>query len=105
MANEMRLIDARKYEESILLTMRCWKVSPCLSPSEAEKAVGNLRVALTILSNEPTVDAVEVVRCKDCMYCKANACIRKVKRGGAQSIDRVHANFFCAAGKRRTDND
>lgn len=53
----------------------------------------------------PTIDAVEVVRCKDCSYCKANACIRKVNRGGPKSIDRVYANFFCAAGKRRTDND
>lgn len=50
-------------------------------------------------------DAVEVVRCKDCLYCKANACIRKVNRGGVHSIDRVHANFFCAAGKRRSDHE
>ena len=53
----------------------------------------------------PTIDAVEVVRCKDCLYCKDNAvCIRKTKRGGTHSVDRVHANFFCAAGKRRADH-
>ena len=61
MVNEKRLIDARRYEESILLTMRCWNISPCLSPEEARKAVENLRTALNILKDEPTVDAVEVV--------------------------------------------
>ena len=58
--------------------------------------------ALERVKAAPTVDAVEVVRCKDCEYCKDNkVCIRKVKSGNRHSIDRVHSNFYCAAGKRR----
>ena len=61
MANEKWLIDAKRYKESVMLTMRCWNISPCLSQEEARKAVNNLRTALNILDQEPTVDAVEVV--------------------------------------------
>lgn len=61
--------------------------------------------ALERVKSEPTVDAVEVVRCRDCVYCKDNAvCLRKAKRGGYHSIDRVHSNFYCAAGKRREED-
>lgn len=49
--------------------------------------------------------ADEVTYCRDCVYCKDNKiCIRKAKSGGYHSIDRVHANFYCAAGKRRKEN-
>lgn len=48
--------------------------------------------------------AEAVTYCKDCVYCKDNkVCIRKVKSGGCKSVDRVHANFYCAAGKRRVE--
>lgn len=50
----MRLIDADKYKEEIMLIMRCWNISPVLSPSEARKSVRNLEVALRILSEIPT---------------------------------------------------
>lgn len=50
-------------------------------------------------------DFQPVVRCRDCVYCKDNSvCFRKVRRGGTHNIDKVHANFYCAAGKRRDDN-
>ena len=50
----MRLIDADKYKEEIMLIMRCWNISPALSPSEARKSVRNLEVALRTLSEIST---------------------------------------------------
>lgn len=47
--------------------------------------------------------AEEVVRCRECVYCKDNkVCFRKSKNGGC--VDSVHANFYCAAGKRRKED-
>lgn len=59
-----RLVDASKYEEEILLTMRCWSCSPALSPSEAQRSIGNLRVALNMLRKMPTIDAKPIVHAK-----------------------------------------
>ncbi len=51
----MRLIDADKYAERLNLIMTCWNCSPCLSATEAARAVGNLKVALNELSSMPTI--------------------------------------------------
>ena len=53
----MRLIDASTYAERIRNIMACWKISPCLSPVEANRSIGNLRVALNELNDMPTIDA------------------------------------------------
>ena len=43
----------------------------------------------------PTVDAIEVVRCKDCLYRDGNAC--------DYSAVYVRPNGFCQWGERRED--
>lgn len=53
---DRKLIDKDKYRESILLVMRCWNISPCISPEEARKSVRNLQTALDVLKGEPIVD-------------------------------------------------
>lgn len=56
-----QLIDKNKYRESILTIMRCWNISPCLSPEEARKSVRNLQTALDVLKDEPIVNAKEII--------------------------------------------
>ena len=53
----------------------------------------------------PEVDAVEVVRCRDCRYGHNNGylCVKKYRGGGTHAMDKVRPGFFCADGKRRTD--
>lgn len=58
---------------------------------------------VAIINNEPTVDAVPVVRCKDCVYysdeygsCGRTDIIRSDMRI-------IMPNWFCADGERRTD--
>ena len=51
--------------------------------------------------NAPAVDAVEVVRCKDCKrheYEKPGMVYCPIQIGGWR-----HENWFCAAGERRTE--
>ena len=43
----------------------------------------------------PTVDAVPVVRCKECKHYKGGICFFTMRRHG------LHDNWFCADGERR----
>ena len=63
-----------------------------------------------IVANAPTVDAVEVVRCRDCRYYE----IMQLKRDGTDdrrykpSLCVLHnrnfdEDYFCADGERRED--
>lgn len=63
----------------------------------------------TIIRFAPAVDAVEVVRCKDCKYAffsKLNS--ETIICGNTKMCGTTDANFFCANGVKRdggTDND
>ena len=48
-----------------------------------------------IIKNAPTVDAVEVVRCKDCKY--------RYSDSWCEYVD--DDNFYCARGKRKEGAD
>ena len=52
------------------------------------KAVGTKEI-----DRAPTIDAVEVVRCKDCKYFKTPLC----------QIKDNHDNWFCADGERKNE--
>lgn len=56
MEYKRKLIDKNKYRESIITVMRCWNISPCLSPEEAKTAVRHLQTALDVLKDEPIID-------------------------------------------------
>ena len=84
MANEKRLIDAHDLWSDIMMLPHNGDM---ISSEEVEQAI----------KDAPTVDAVEVVRCKsckyyenDCGYCDAMGCTCKV-------------DDFCSYGERRTD--
>lgn len=63
-----------------------------------QKTVNIQRAMRNIIAKLPTVDAVEVVRCKDCEWggkCEVECLLRE--------IDKI-ADPYCAAGKRREEN-
>lgn len=87
MGNEKRLIDARCAQHIANVE---------LSPDDAG-------VVQWVLSHTPTVDAVEVVRCKDCKYHEDEEigmvyCPNMI--GGW-----VVENWFCADGERKEGAD
>ena len=92
----MRLIDADKYRIKIT------------------EYLENDDETVEILDDMPTVDAVPVVRCKDCVYwgneetkvateyqlfCVCDALKRQRKAGNCMTNE----DFFCAHGERRND--
>lgn len=104
-----RLIDADKLESSLNETVDAaikWH-EDCLGDimqNRSEAAITAFVECILKLKEQPTVDAVEVVRCKDCKYCfvdgdddwKYNVCYF--------NRNMVHDDWFCADGERR-END
>jgi len=66
----MRLIDADALKEKI--SYRQWDVDDDLPRDEASTRISECYVIGRIVDDMPTVDAVPVVRCKDCKWYKTN---------------------------------
>ena len=51
----------------------------------------------SVIQNEPTVDAVPVIRCKDCVYCSSlfTVCTYNGR------CEPVNADDFCSMGERK----
>ena len=97
MANEKRLIDANAMREDWL-------------ENGQNEYVYDTNAVLDSIDAQPTVDAVEVVRCKDCKHCITDQniiggygdCLR-FDPVNKNSI--VQADDFCSYGERRTDHE
>lgn len=85
----MRLIDADKFE-----------VYTCVNQSE--DYVEGVQSVLEAIDAAPTVDAVEVVRCKDCEYSYDEISYLYCSHGVCVDCE-VPPDFYCAEGKRRND--
>ena len=53
------------------------------------------------INEQPTVDAVPVVRCKDCKHYECHYCWRQMKT----YLARVSDMDYCSCGERRDNND
>lgn len=89
-----RLIDAEPYDE--LLKQRSEQLR-----DEMGSLGGAVSGCRKLLAIQPTVDAVEVVRCKDCKHCLSDAhglwCFRDYEYN-------LQPDDFCSHGERRADN-
>lgn len=61
-------------------------------------------LALDEIRHAPTVDAVPVVRCKDCEYSYDEISYLCCSHGVCVDCE-VPPNFYCAYGKRRAENE
>ena len=79
----MRLIDCHKAKRAIYQhkTQRLQK-----------------ETVLKILDSAPTIDAVPVVRCKDCKYIIFSDCYGECGKG---YLGMVQPNDFCSRGERK----
>ena len=64
----MRLIDADELKKKI--SYRQWDVDDDLPRDEASTRISECYVIDRMVDDMPTVDAVEVIKCKDCVYCR-----------------------------------
>ena len=112
MANEKRLIDANALCENI--KKRYCEV--CKAQGKDYKEVLCRACDIDDMCSEidvaPTVDAVEVVRCKDCKYinrkihAKGYGCLCDAHSSNREGHERylyVDDGDFCSYGERRTD--
>ena len=104
MANEKRLIDANATADAIAEVMDKYDgYDSCQN-----KVIQGLMKAQDVVADAPTVDAVEVVRCKDCRRCfkhttKRNKQIMWLCMRNEMEVC-VRPDDFCSYGERRTDN-
>ena len=84
----MRLIDADKF---ILALM------------DASLSSVDEDTILDLVDSVPTVDAVPVVRCKDCIHYDLGVCLKIYSDGNAQkdSWQSRNPNDFCSYGERK----
>ena len=64
------------------------------------------RYALKVIEEEPTVDAVPVIRCRECRYFKWNDCYAEIKREDGKKyytsyIDSPNEDDYCSRAERR----
>ena len=64
-----------------------------------------LSMAYAMVLNAPAVDAVEVVRCKDCKYCKPSAAPGRYFCDWRREYSETFLSDFCSYGERRTDDE
>ena len=93
----MRLIDADELKEALRIS---W-VRKAKMPMEADPF---LTFAMSDIANAPTIDAVEVVRCKECKYWQDNNNgypHEECRWGKEETPD---DNDYCSYGERREDD-
>ena len=107
MANEKRLIDANKVIDAM---QKCLDENPHTKDTITYRSFESI---IECLKQAPTVDAVEVVRCKDCkhrgddVYCPMcfEECIEYEDDGYSEYDYLVHDHTtddgFCDRGERR----
>lgn len=102
---EKRLIDADEFAKTLEKT----DANVCADYGDGFCEFGYSRSLLRLLLSEaPTVDAVEVVRCRDCRFCRKHPTSDKVKLCTNENWNTeyhpfVNDNDFCSYGERRTD--
>lgn len=98
----MRLIDADALweilrEKQNSLTARCGGYR--FLDGEDRAKYDGLEITLAYIDDAPTIDAVPVVRCKECEYYNTTGCSKGF--GWCENIDRgTSDNFYCANGKQ-----
>ncbi len=95
MATKQRLIDANARIEEIKQA-HC---TGCESYDGVRCRACWVDDAIGLIEDATTVDAVEVVRCRECRFCDTEDCPMRGTPG------EVSASDFCSYGERRTDNE
>ena len=106
MTSEKRLIDANALLELVQFRLP-------IDSHNAEVIAGCVDITRRLVQNAPTVDAVEVCRCKDCKHqSKVWISDKRMKEKGYFIYGCTYQEFgelgadddFCSYGERRTDN-
>jgi hypothetical protein len=92
MADKKRLI----YAEDALVGLQYISMYGDVNDTMIQAA---MRLARSKIENAPTVDAVEVVRCKDCKHLMFSDCYGECGRAYLSGV--VRPDDFCSYGERK----
>ena len=100
----MKLIDADALIEYLKKIWSMWGEDDWYE-AQAKDA---MKDDIEIVNKQPTVDAVPVVRCRECKWAEVDAWFTYCKLGHKEDttnsiIYTCTHNFYCADGERRTD--
>ena len=106
--NDMRLIDADALKEKLLkerdaiptTVIERYSFGVPTPNHHGESMRGGIRKALRCMEQTPTIDAVPVVRCKDCKYYHADTLTCQNDGCGAEHPN-WYGNDFCSYGERK----
>lgn len=106
MENKLRLIDVNAVIEKLTnFTPNGWGMDVPYIRSQWAMAVKIKDNFLKAITDAPTVDAVEVVRCKDCEQWSRNSGFADSPNGHCFCHDiETNGHDFCSYAERRTDN-
>ena len=97
MENEKRLIDANAFIKEHCADCKYFNVDGICT--KEDPVCGSVM----IVNDLPTVDAVEVVRCRDCKHYDTNYC-SDGQGWCSKVVGYRYGGWFCAAGERISDN-
>lgn len=101
MMAERRLIDASALMEAFRACLaEKFDLKKCVSAANCE-ACDRGCLWREVVSAAPTIDAVEIVRCKDCMHFPEGMAVGMCKRIPDRPIIPVMYDDFCRRGERR----
>ena len=112
MTNEKRLIDANATLAGVEAFMQCYaEKEKELTPFWIKVATQALDMVRQFIKEMPTVDAVEVVRCKECKYFdklfKGEGVVNKIGTCHLRDEEGIETaqvcNDFCSYGERREE--
>lgn len=92
----MRLIDADVLK--VKISYRQWDVDDDLPRDEASTRISECYVIDRMVDDMPTVDAVEVIRCKDCAYYLTG---HEQTRYCAKDGILKRETYYCAGAERK----
>lgn len=90
----MRLIDADEFEDALENTE--YDISPAYEPDGYSH-----RLICKVLEETPTVDAVPVVRCRECKFWELYG--RKFARNAGDPLERYGGCKVCSEGRLESD--
>ena len=93
----MRLIDADNMKSDYFELLRVW--------DDNFVPFVMLKDVIKTINNAPTIDAIEVIRCKYCKHFPEGMAIGMCKRIPDKPILPVPYNHFCSYGERRKGDE
>ena len=101
----MRLIDAERLLIGVDGNIAKMRFKAGFNPIQ-NQAINLVQFTRDYIAAQPTIDAVEVVRCKDCRYWAGEILGNRCKyHSGLEHIEMTHPEAFCSFGVRKGSED